>query len=34
MCDQDHFDNDLEEYEKRGLVTRRRFGVLAAQASA
>ena len=28
MCDQDHFDNDLEEYEKRGLVTRRQFGVL------
>src|SRR6201989_1752575 len=28
MCDQDHFDNDLEQYEKRGLVTRRQFGVL------
>jgi carboxymethylenebutenolidase len=28
MCDQDHFDNDLEEFEKRGLVTRRQFGVL------
>lgn len=28
MCDQDHFDHDLEEYEKRGLVTRRQFGVL------
>src|ERR1041385_6057579 len=28
MCDQDHFDNDLEEYEKRGLVTRRQFSVL------
>jgi carboxymethylenebutenolidase len=28
MCDQDHFDNDQEEYEKRGLVTRRQFGVL------
>ena len=28
MCDQDHFDDDLEEFEKRGLVTRRQFGVL------
>ena len=28
MCDQDHFDNDHDEYEKRGLVTRRQFGVL------
>ena len=28
MCDQDHFDHDEEEYEKRGLVTRRQFGVL------
>ena len=28
MCDQDHFDNDQEEFEKRGLVTRRQFGVL------
>ena len=28
MCDQDHFDHDLEEYEARGLVTRRQFGVL------
>src|SRR3954462_6259050 len=27
MCDQDHFDK-TEEYEKRGLVTRRQFGVL------
>jgi carboxymethylenebutenolidase len=26
MCDQDHFDNDREEYEARGLVTRREFG--------
>src|SRR6185503_11924357 len=25
---QDHFDDDLQEYEKRGLVTRRQFGVL------
>jgi carboxymethylenebutenolidase len=28
MCDQDHFDQDREEYEARGLVTRRQFGVL------
>ncbi len=28
MCDQDHFDQDEEEFEKRGLVTRRQFGVL------
>ena len=28
MCDQDHFDNDREEYEARGLVTRRQFGML------
>ena len=28
MCDQDHFDEDLKDYEKRGLVTRRQFGVL------
>jgi carboxymethylenebutenolidase len=28
MCDQDHFDHDEEEFEKRGLVTRRQFGVL------
>ena len=28
MCDQDHFDEDLQEYEARGLVTRRQFGVL------
>ena len=28
MCDQDHFDNDQQEYEARGLVTRRQFGVL------
>jgi len=28
MCDQDHFDEDLKEYEARGLVTRRQFGVL------
>lgn len=28
MCDQDHFDDDRLEYEARGLVTRRQFGVL------
>jgi carboxymethylenebutenolidase len=28
MCDQDHFDDDRQEYESRGLVTRRQFGVL------
>jgi carboxymethylenebutenolidase len=28
MCDQDHFDNDREEFEAGGLVTRRQFGVL------
>ena len=28
MCDQDHFDQDREEYEALGQVTRRQFGVL------
>jgi carboxymethylenebutenolidase len=28
MCDQDHFDDDLKEFEGRGLVTRRQFGIL------
>jgi carboxymethylenebutenolidase len=28
MCDQDHFEKDREDYEARGLVTRREFGVL------
>jgi carboxymethylenebutenolidase len=28
MCDQDHFDDDRKEFEFRGLVTRRQFGVL------
>src|SRR3954464_8117702 len=28
MCDQDHFDDDLKEFDARGLVTRRQFGVL------
>src|SRR6185503_1737986 len=28
MCDQDHFEADRQEFEFRGLVTRRQFGVL------
>ena len=28
MCDQDHFDDDKQDYEAKGLVTRRQFGVL------
>jgi carboxymethylenebutenolidase len=28
MCDQDHFENDRQEYEARGLVTRREFGAV------
>src|ERR1700745_3768522 len=28
MCDQDHFDDDKQEFESRGQVTRRQFGVL------
>src|SRR3954451_15266725 len=28
MCDQDHFETDREDYDARGLVTRREFGVL------
>src|SRR3954451_22132471 len=28
MCDQDHFEMDREDYDARGLVTRRQFGVL------
>ena len=28
MCDQDHFEDDLHEYKKRGLITRRQFGML------
>jgi carboxymethylenebutenolidase len=28
MCDQDHFDDDKQQYEALGLVTRRQFGVL------
>jgi carboxymethylenebutenolidase len=30
MCDQDHLENDLEEYQKLGLVTRKQFGVMLA----
>ena len=28
MCDQDQFEKDRQEYEARGLVTRREFGAL------
>jgi carboxymethylenebutenolidase len=28
MCDQDHFEQDRQEFESRGLVTRRQFGAL------
>jgi len=28
MCDQDHFENDRKEYEARGLVTRKQFGMM------
>jgi carboxymethylenebutenolidase len=28
MCDQDHFEHDLKEYQERGWVTRRQFGAL------
>ena len=28
MCDQDHFDKDQQEYEARGLVTRKQFGIM------
>jgi carboxymethylenebutenolidase len=28
MCDQDHFEADRQEYEARGLVTRKQFGVM------
>jgi carboxymethylenebutenolidase len=28
MCDQDHFENDRQEYESRGLVTRKQFGIM------
>ena len=28
MCDQDHFEDDRRQYEARGLVTRKQFGVM------
>jgi len=28
MCDQDHFEDDCQKYEARGLVTRKQFGVM------
>jgi len=28
MCDQDHFEDDRQEYQARGLVTRKQFGVM------
>lgn len=28
MCDQDHFEHDRDDYDARGLVTRRQFGVM------
>jgi carboxymethylenebutenolidase len=28
MCDQDHFDEDLQKYESLGLVTRKQFGII------
>src|SRR6202171_674567 len=28
MCDQDHFEQDRQEYEALGLVTRKQFGVM------
>src|SRR5277367_2809449 len=28
MCDQDHFDDDLERYQALGLVTRKQFGII------
>jgi carboxymethylenebutenolidase len=28
MCDQDYFDEDRQEYEARGLVTRKQFGIM------
>ena len=30
MCDQDHYDDDLKEFEARGMVTRRQFGAFVA----
>src|ERR1044071_5230597 len=28
MCDQDHFEDDRQDFEARGLVTRRQFGAM------
>src|ERR1700692_878069 len=28
MCDQDHFEDDREQFESRGLVTRKQFGMM------
>src|ERR1700752_771462 len=28
MCDQDHFEEDRQEYEARGLVTRKQFSIM------
>src|SRR5580704_9395012 len=28
MCDQDHFENDREQFERLGLVTRKQFGAM------
>jgi carboxymethylenebutenolidase len=28
MCDQDHFEEDLKDFEARGLVTRKQFGIM------
>src|SRR4051794_22378010 len=28
MCDQDYFEKDRQEYERRGLVTRKQFGIM------
>src|SRR5436853_7686411 len=28
MCDQDHFDEDRQQYEALGLVTRKQFGIM------
>jgi carboxymethylenebutenolidase len=28
MCEQDHFENDRQDFERRGLVTRRQFGMM------
>ena len=30
MCDQDHFEDDREQYENLGLITRKQFGVMLA----